>query len=69
MFKKNESILTNFKRKFVYFEKQTNSKLCGLHTLNSLLQGRYFDEIILSEISNELDEIEKSLYSQDFESV
>ncbi len=59
------SILEKFKRKFVYFEKQTNSKLCGLHAINSLLQGPFFNEIILSEIGNELDQLEKNLYSED----
>jgi hypothetical protein len=65
----NENIIKNFKREKVYFEKQQNSKLCGLHSLNSLLQGRFYDEIILSEISNELDLLEKSLYSEEFQSV
>ena len=60
-----QNILEKFKRKYVYFEKQTMSKLCGLHALNSLLQGPFFNEIILSEIGNELDQMEESLYNED----
>ena len=57
-----EHTIYSFKRKFVYFEKQLNSKLCGLHSLNSLLQAPYFDEITLSEIAQELDKLEQNLY-------
>lgn len=60
-----QALLEKVKRKYIYFEKQTMSKLCGLHALNSLLQGPFFNEIILSEIGNELDRIEKSLYNED----
>jgi len=60
-----QNILEKFKRKYIYFEKQTMSKLCGLHAVNSLLQGPFFNEVILSEIGNELDQLEKSLYSDE----
>jgi len=58
-------ILEKVKRKYIYFEKQTMSKLCGLHAINALLQGPFFNEITLSEIGNELDKLEKSLYDED----
>lgn len=54
----------NFERK-IYFEKQSNDKLCGLHCLNSLLQGPFFDAIQLSEIAIELDKNEKLLLNKD----
>ena len=50
-----------FKRQFVYFEKQSNDRLCGLHCLNSLLQGPFFDPISLSEISLMLNDMELNL--------
>ena len=50
-----------FPRKKVYFEKQSNDRLCGLHCLNNLLQGPYFDIVVLSEIGLELDKIEHEL--------
>ena len=53
--------IPNFPRKFVYFEKQSNDRLCGLHCLNNLLQGPYFDIVVLSEIGLELDKIEREL--------
>ena len=63
-----KSEIPNFPRKFVYFEKQSNDRLCGLHCLNNLLQGPYFDIVMLSEIGLELDKIERELtgghYSQ-----
>ena len=30
---------------FVYWEKQGSDRLCGVHCLNSLLQGPFFDEV------------------------
>ena len=51
-----------FQRKYVYFEKQSNDRLCGVHCLNALLQGPYFDPIMLSEIGLKLDEMERQLY-------
>ena len=50
-----------FQRKVVYFEKQSNDRLCGLHCLNNLLQGPYFDVGILSEIGIQLDREEARL--------
>ena len=50
-----------FIRQKVYFEKQSNDRLCGVHCLNSLLQGPYFDAFSLSEIGIKLDEMEKNL--------
>ena len=54
--------LTNFKRKKVYFEKQSNDRLCGVHCLNSLLQAPFFDPFLLAEIANRLDQLEMELY-------
>ena len=45
----------------VYFEHQLNDQLCGLHCLNSLLQGPYFDEISLSQVGIELEKQERAL--------
>lgn len=56
----------NFPRKKVYFEKQSNDRLCGVHCLNNLLQGPFFDAVDLSEIALRLDEIESSLIKSDF---
>ena len=38
----------------IYWEKQGQDMLCGLHCINSLLQGPIFDEISLSQIAREL---------------
>ena len=35
----------------VYFEKQGEDMLCGLHCINSMLQGPVFDEVSLSQIA------------------
>jgi len=53
----------NFKRKKVYFEKQSNDRLCGVHCLNNLLQGPFFDAISLSEIALRLDDMEKKIFN------
>lgn len=45
----------------VYWEKQGNDRMCALHCLNSLLQGPYFDEAILSKIAYEIDDMERRL--------
>jgi len=50
----------NGKRK-IYFEKQSNDRLCGLHCLNSLLQGPFFDVVQLSEIALDMDKQESLL--------
>ena len=47
--------------RLVYFEKQSDDRLCGLHCLNNLLQGPYLDVITLSEIGIELDKREQEL--------
>jgi len=49
-------------QKVVYFEKQSQDLLCGLHCLNSLMQGPLFDEPTLAQIAHQLDEQEKALY-------
>ena len=56
-----KSNIPPFQRKVVYFEKQSNDRLCGLHCLNNLLQGPYLDMVTLSEIGIELDKIESEL--------
>ena len=35
----------------VYFEKQGNDLMCGLHCINALLQGPIFDEVSMSDIA------------------
>ena len=54
-----------FKRKYVYFEKQQNDRLCGAHCLNSLVQGPLFDPVQLSMIAQGLDDMERKLYEED----
>lgn len=36
--------------------------MCGVHCINALLQGPYFDEIAMSQIGQKLDEEERALY-------
>ena len=50
-----------FQRKVVYFEKQSNDRLCGLHCLNNLLQGPFLDMVTLSDIGIQLDKEESQL--------
>ena len=45
----------------VYFEKQGEDMLCGLHCINSMLQGPVFDEVSLSQIAQQLDREEAAL--------
>ena len=59
-----KSSIPPFPRKVVYFEKQSNDRLCGLHCLNNLLQGPFFDIVTLSEIGIELDKIESQITGQ-----
>lgn len=47
--------------KYVYWEQQGKDRLCGLHTLNSLLQGPIFNESSLFSIAQELDRQEKEI--------
>ena len=42
----------------IFHEKQEGS-LCAQHCLNSLLQGQYFDAVTLSEIGQQLDDMER----------
>ncbi|KAL4490308.1 hypothetical protein ABPG72_004347 [Tetrahymena utriculariae] len=48
----------------VYWEKQGNDLLCGVHCLNSLLQGPFFNEIALALFAQDLDKQEKLLLEQ-----
>ena len=55
----------------VYWQKQGVDSLCGVHCINSLLQGiccfdagPYFDEISLSQIALELDRKEHELMAE-----
>lgn len=57
---KNYSNTYSFKRKYVYFEKQSG-RFCGLHCINSLLQGPFFDAISLSQIGMKLNDMELKL--------
>ncbi len=50
--------------KWVYFEKQGKDMMCGVHCINSLLQGPYFDEVTMSNIALTLDQKEKDLMSE-----
>ena len=47
----------------IYFEKQGQDMLCGLHCINALLQGPSFDEVSLSQIAIQLDQEERQLLS------
>lgn len=64
----NTNNIPDFPRTYVYFEKQSNDKLCGLHCLNSLLQYPKFNAVSLAEIAQNLDEMERKLYEEDTES-
>lgn len=46
-------------KKYVYWEKQGNDRMCGLHCINSMLQGPYYNEELLAVIGKELDDQEK----------
>jgi ataxin-3 len=59
--------MEEFKRKYVYFEKQQNDRLCGVHCINSLLQAPLFDPILLSSIAQGLDDLERELYKENSE--
>lgn len=60
------SEIPKFPRKLVYFEKQSDDRLCGVHCLNALVQGPYFDAVMLSEIGLRLDEMERALVGGNF---
>lgn len=48
----------------IYFEKQ-QAALCGVHAINTLLQAPLMTEVELSEIAQQLDQIEHSLMAQE----
>ncbi|EFA77822.1 predicted protein [Heterostelium album PN500] len=48
---------------YVYFEHQVAS-LCGVHCLNTLLQGSYFTAVDLANVAHELDEKERDVMLQ-----
>jgi ataxin-3 len=64
----NNKSKNSFKRGLIYFEKQSDDRLCGLHCINSLLQGPYFNIIQLSEIGMKLDEEEQKLFGKNYTS-
>lgn len=45
-------------KKYVYWEKQGNDRMCGLHCINSMLQGPHYSEDMLAIIGKELDQQE-----------
>ncbi|KAK9789207.1 hypothetical protein WJX73_000078 [Symbiochloris irregularis] len=47
----------------LYHESQV-AALCGVHCLNTLLQGPYFSEIDLAQIAAELDALERSVMAE-----
>ncbi len=51
---------TDGARQWVYHEKQS-AALCGVHAINSLLQGPFFDAGRFSEIAQQLDAQERAL--------
>lgn len=60
--RKNPQSKPVFKRDKIYYEKQGSDRLCAVHCLNSLLQGPYFDAVMLGQIGVRLDEMESELY-------
>jgi Ataxin-3 len=50
--------------KYIYFEKQGADMMCGVHCINALLQGPYFDEVSMSQIAISLDQKEKALMAE-----
>lgn len=46
---------------FIYWEKQGKDRMCGLHWLNSLVQGPLFNESSLFNVAQDLDKLEKSI--------
>lgn len=49
---------------YIYFEKQANDNLCGQHALNNLLQGPIFNAINLSQIGQNLNNLESYLTNE-----
>ncbi|KJP88039.1 hypothetical protein AK88_02314 [Plasmodium fragile] len=46
-------------KKYVYWEKQGNDRMCGLHCINAMLQGPHYSEDVLASIGREIDEKER----------
>ena len=46
---------------YIYFEKQGNDLMCGLHCVNAILQGPIFDEVTMAQIAENLDQQEREL--------
>ena len=46
---------------YIYFEKQGNDLMCGLHCVNAILQGPIFDEVTMAQIAQHLDKQEREL--------
>lgn len=51
----------------IYWERQQGDLMCGLHALNAILQGNYYDEITLSQVAIDLDKKEKEMYGGDID--
>lgn len=49
---------------YVYWERQYEGRLCGMHAINSLLQGPFADEVLLSEVALEIHKNEKKIYKE-----
>ena len=65
MDKSNELMaLTLYSGDYIYFEKQGRDMMCGVHCINALLQGPYFDEVTMSNIALALDQREKDLMAE-----
>ena len=47
--------MDQYDQKFIYFEKQGADMMCGVHCINALMQGPYFDEVTMSQIALQLD--------------
>jgi ataxin-3 len=47
---------------YIYFEKQGGDMMCGVHSINALLQGPIFNEIKMSQIGLALDKEEQELF-------
>lgn len=48
---------------FIYHESQT-AALCGVHAINTLLQGPYVDEVVCADIAHQLDAQEHALMAE-----
>ncbi|CAA9991057.1 ataxin-3, putative [Plasmodium knowlesi strain H] len=46
-------------KKYVYWEKQGNDRMCGLHCINAILQGPHYSEDVVATIGREIDEKER----------